>query len=82
MRVTLTQGESSGQGIGVGACTGGLDRYEVTVPANGRGAFIPGSAVAEADAVIRDNGHVVDTQHWAREVEITSGQHAGPGPTE
>jgi alpha-tubulin suppressor-like RCC1 family protein len=74
VQVSLTQGESSGQGIGVGTCTGGLDRYEVTVPANGRGSFIPGSALAEADGIIRDGGHVVDTQHWTRQVEITSGQ--------
>ena len=70
--VTLVQGAVSGHGIGAGECTGGLERYPVTVPAQGRNGFIEGPAQVLAEAVIQERGLVVDTQEWTRVVEIDS----------
>jgi alpha-tubulin suppressor-like RCC1 family protein len=68
--VDLTQGAASGRGFGTGECTGALERYEVTVPALGRDAFLDGPAEVSAKAVIRDGGLVVDVQEWTRQVDI------------
>ena len=70
INVSLTQGEVSGRGITVGACTGELERYELVVPAHGRVGFSPGAAVAEAEAIIRERGLVVDNQEWTRNVQL------------
>ena len=70
INVSLTQGEVSGRGITVGACTGELERYELVVPAHGRVGFAPGAAVAEAEAIIRERGRVVDNQEWTRNVQL------------
>jgi alpha-tubulin suppressor-like RCC1 family protein len=70
VRVTVTQGTSSGQGLTAAACTGMLSRYPVTVPAHGRHSFGAGPAHAEADAIVRDAGAVVDEQAWTRDVQI------------
>jgi alpha-tubulin suppressor-like RCC1 family protein len=70
INVSLTQGEVSGRGITVGACTGELERYELVVPAHGRVGFAPGAAVAEAEAIIRARGRVVDNQEWTRNVQL------------
>jgi alpha-tubulin suppressor-like RCC1 family protein len=70
--VTLIQGAVSGHGVGAGECTGGLEGYPVTVPAQGRNPFIEGPAAVEAEARILDRGFVVDTQEWTREVQVVS----------
>jgi hypothetical protein len=71
VEVTLTQGAASGFGVGQGQCTGGLEAYLVTVPAQGNDPFAEGSAQVEAAALIRDRGLVVDTQEWVRTVTLT-----------
>ena len=71
--VDLAQGTASGHGAGSGACTGGLERYEVTVPAQGRDPFLNGPAQVSAKAIIRDGGLVVDIQEWTRAVNIVNG---------
>lgn len=70
INVSLTQGDVSGRGIAVGACTGQLERYEATVPAHGRAGFTPGPAVVEAEAIIGARGRVLDVQEWTRKVEL------------
>jgi alpha-tubulin suppressor-like RCC1 family protein len=70
INVSLTQGDAHGRGIAVGACTGQLERYEATVPAHGRAGFSAGPAVVEAEAIVRDRGHVVDIHEWTRRVEL------------
>jgi len=71
LEVQLTQGGSFGQGHGEGTCTGALSNYPVTVPAHGPAGFQPGAAEAQADAVVRDHGKVVDTEEWTRQVELS-----------
>jgi alpha-tubulin suppressor-like RCC1 family protein len=70
--VNLTQGAVSGHGVGDEACTGGLEPYAVTVPAQGRNGFLAGPATVEADGLIRERGTVVDTQEWTRQVQISA----------
>jgi alpha-tubulin suppressor-like RCC1 family protein len=70
VRVELTQDGTFGQGHAVRACTGGLERYPVTVPAHGWAGFEPGPAQAAAEAVVRDRGQVTETQAWTRAVEL------------
>ena len=70
--VNLTQGTASGRGSGTGECTGGLERYPVTVPAQGRDPFLPGPAQVSAEAVIRDGGSIVDIQQWTRLVNLVN----------
>jgi alpha-tubulin suppressor-like RCC1 family protein len=72
--VTVTQGDVSGRGVGEGECVGGIARYPVTVPAQGRDPFAAGPAVVQAQAQIRDGGVVVETQEWTRRVEIENAQ--------
>lgn len=73
VEVALTQGLVRGAGIGSGQCTGGLERYAVTVPGyGGPNAFHTGPAVVTAQALIRQHGEVVDTQEWTRAVAIGS----------
>jgi len=71
IRVALGQGGVSGHGIAVGRCTGVLEQYEVTVPATGRAGFVAGPATAEAVAIVRLRGQVVDEPHWTRAVQLT-----------
>jgi hypothetical protein len=70
VRVSLVQGNVSGAGITVGACTGGLSRYEVTVPAHGRNGFQAGTAQVSADALVRSRGQIFDSPEWNREVTL------------
>jgi hypothetical protein len=70
--VNLTQGTASGRGHGTGECTSGLERYPVTVPPQERHPFLAGPAQVSAEAVIRDNGSIVDVQEWARQVSIVN----------
>jgi hypothetical protein len=51
VRASLAQHGVFGQGVGVGECTGGLERYEVTAPAQGRARFVEEPAHAEANAI-------------------------------
>ena len=44
--------------------------YDVPVPAHGRASFTTGAAHAEADAIVRSRGTVVDEQEWTRGVKI------------
>jgi hypothetical protein len=71
VNVTLTQDAVSGRGVGSGQCTGALTEYEVTVPAQGRDAFVLGPAVLTARAVIQGRGAIADAQEWTRQVTIT-----------
>jgi len=71
VNVTLTQDAVSGRGVASGQCTGALTEYEVTVPAQGRDAFVAGVAVVTARAIIQAPGAIADTQEWTREVTIT-----------
>ena len=71
--VTLAQDGVSGDGVGGGKCTGGLERHPVKVKASGHGhedAFEAGPAEATAVGLIREHGMVADTQEWTRQVEI------------
>jgi alpha-tubulin suppressor-like RCC1 family protein len=72
IQITLSQGAASGQGHAVETCPGGLTRFPITVHAHGRHAFGPGAAVAEAEALVRDGGRVIDTQQWTRAVQVAA----------
>jgi alpha-tubulin suppressor-like RCC1 family protein len=71
VNASLTQGEVVGHGNTVGACTGALERYEMTLPAHGSARFEPGDAVVEAEAIVRDRGVVLDEHEWTRAVQLT-----------
>ena len=68
--VTLSQGAMVGRGVGRGQCTSRQERYPVEVRAQGRNTFLEGPAEVEAEARLRVRGIVVDTQEWARRVQI------------
>ena len=70
IEVTLTQGAASGRGGRVGHCTGALEQYSVQVHTRGREEFLAGPATAEATALVRDRGHVLDEQEWTRAVTL------------
>lgn len=70
--VNLDQGAASGHGAGSGACTGALERYELTVPAQGRDPFLIGPAQVSAKVFIQDKGLIVDVQEWTRAVNIVN----------
>ena len=70
--VQLEQGAASGAGQFSGPCAGGLETYQVTVPARGKPGFVAGPATATATVAIRDNGHVVDTQTWRRVITVVA----------
>ena len=70
IEIGLTQGNASGQGRVVGVCHGGLERYPVMVPSQGPDRFAPGPAQAKADASVRDQATVTDTEHWTRQVNL------------
>jgi alpha-tubulin suppressor-like RCC1 family protein len=72
VEVVLTQGAVSGHGVGSEECTGGLERYPVTVPAQGRDGYIDGPAQVSAEAVIRERGEIVEVQEWTRQVQVGS----------
>ena len=70
IEVTLTQGATSGHGQTVAHCKEGLHGYPVTVHAHRDRRFQEGPAEAQADAVIRDRGVVIDRRQWTRQVEF------------
>src|SRR5207248_1440897 len=49
VNVTLSQGAVSGSGSGQGDCTGKLEKYPVTVPAQGSDGFTAGPARLDAE---------------------------------
>lgn len=66
VRVTLTQGQAIGHGVGGGDCTGEAAEYPVRVTAQGAASFVPGDAQACGEAINRDRGRIVDTRQWCR----------------
>lgn len=72
IRVELTQGLVSGVGQTIGECTGGLSRYPVVVPAFGRDSFLSGPGQADADAVVKDRGQIIEVEEWTRDVTVSS----------
>ncbi len=70
VNVAVVQGSASGSGVGQGPCTGHLDNYPVTVPAQGFDGFTSGPAQAQATASVREKGAIIETQQWTRNVTI------------
>lgn len=70
IRVRLTQDGSVGHGFTVEACTGALERYAVRIHSRGRDRFEEGPAQAEAEAIVRQHGRVIDVQEWTRDITI------------
>ena len=71
MEVQVQQGASFGTGHGAGRCEGTLTEYPITVPAHGPNRFAAGVATGAATIVIRQNGHIVETHDWTRQITIT-----------
>ena len=69
--LTLEQGQTSGSGAGVAACEGGLVRVPLTVPAHGSTGWQPGPATAKVEAIVKDQGEIVEDQHWTRTVVLS-----------
>ena len=67
----VVQGAVSGAAHDAGQCEGALTEYPVTVVAQGRQGFATGPAAASATIGIRQNGQVIDTQRWTRQITIT-----------
>ena len=72
--VSLTQGDSTGDGTAVETCTGGLMEVEMNVHAIGRSGFNAGVVKADLEASIRDKGTIIEDQHWTRQVTVTVSQ--------
>jgi alpha-tubulin suppressor-like RCC1 family protein len=70
--VSLTQGSVAGSGAASTNCGFGLLEVPVTVPVRGRGAFQPGAATANLEAIVRDHGEVTQHLFWTREVMLTT----------
>ena len=68
--VTLSQGARTAQTQRRAACALGLERHPIFIAAQGKSPFSPGSAVVEAEVVVFDRGHPIDTQRWTRQVQI------------
>ena len=71
---TLTQGAVSGRGGQNLDCTGRLERYPITIAAQGAARFANGMAEVHAEADIRERGTVVENQEWTRRVQLTIAQ--------
>jgi alpha-tubulin suppressor-like RCC1 family protein len=69
--LTLQQGETTGSGQGQTQCTGGQIEVPLTIPGHGPSGFQAGPATANVEAVVRDNGKIIEDQHWTRAVTIT-----------
>jgi hypothetical protein len=80
IRVEITQGIVSGVGQTIGECIGGLSRYPVVVPAFGRDSFLTGPGQADADAIVKERGQILEVEEWTREVTLGSdtGHAANP----
>jgi alpha-tubulin suppressor-like RCC1 family protein len=69
--LNLEQGAASGTGRAEARCEGRLVRVPMTVPAQGPNAFQPGAATAHVEAIVRNDGTVVEDTHWTRQVVIS-----------
>jgi hypothetical protein len=69
--VSLTQGTASGNGTAVEQCTSGLVEVPIAVSARGPERFQDGPATASLDAVIQDDGDLIQQQLWTRQVTLT-----------
>jgi alpha-tubulin suppressor-like RCC1 family protein len=69
--LTLQQGSSTGTGQGVSSCEGGLVRVPITVPAQGPVGFQSGAAIAKVEALVKDDGSIIEDQHWTRAVVLS-----------
>jgi alpha-tubulin suppressor-like RCC1 family protein len=69
--LSLEQGVASGTGQAEARCEGRLVRVPMTVPAQGPNAFQPGAATAHVEAIVRNDGTVVEDTHWTRQVVIS-----------
>jgi hypothetical protein len=68
--VSLTQGSVNGYGVASTNCGYGLLEIPVTAPANGPAGFQPGAAVANLEAIVRDQGQITEHLFWTRTVSI------------
>ena len=68
--VTLVQGTVVGYGVASTNCSGGLLEVPLNVPAHGRTGFQPGEAIADLEAVVRENGQVTQHLFWTVAVTI------------
>jgi hypothetical protein len=69
--ISLTQGAASGTGVANERCTGGLVQVPIHVAAHGPERFQEGTAVANLEAEIRDNGDIIEQQVWTRQITLT-----------
>jgi alpha-tubulin suppressor-like RCC1 family protein len=70
--VSLTQESVTGSGAASTNCGFGFLEVPVTVSAQGRGAFQPGAATANLEAIIRDHGEVTQHLFWTRDVILAA----------
>jgi hypothetical protein len=70
--VNFAQGDAAGVGVALVECTGGIERYPVTVHAHGRASFQEGPADVEAAAFIRNRGVIIESQEWTRHAEVAA----------
>jgi hypothetical protein len=68
--ISLTQGSVTASRSFSGACTGGLSKYPLAVPAQGPENLAPGEAVAEIEIVVHSRGEVTDEQQWTRRIVL------------
>ena len=69
--LSLAQGQVDGEAHGAAQCAGAMVRVPITVPAQGPQGFQAGAATAQVEAVIRENGQIVQDQHWTRAVTLS-----------
>jgi alpha-tubulin suppressor-like RCC1 family protein len=80
IRVTLTQGDASGTGHAVEACTGARESDVVRIQAPGRPpGFQAGGARADLEAVVTRQGQVIDVQQWSRTITLVPAAGAAGG---
>src|SRR6266571_467721 len=60
--VKLLQGSVTGAGVEQRECTGRIEKYPVTVAAQGRDGFSAGAAKVQVVADIREGGVIIDTE--------------------
>jgi hypothetical protein len=72
--LTLEQSGTTGTGMAVESCAGGLVRVPMTIAAQGRETFQTGPATANVEALVKDRGTVTEDQHWSRAVTLGPAQ--------
>jgi alpha-tubulin suppressor-like RCC1 family protein len=70
--LTLEQGGASGTGHAEAACEGRLIRVSMNVPAQGPSAFEAGPATAHVEAIVRNEGAIVEDTHWTKAVVLSA----------